>query len=150
MPLTQIGRSSTADVLLTLPSLSSKSYKCQLSQFAARAITPPISRVTFCNEANPSRVAGDTTYIVTFAGLLKKGIDGTDGTAMLGILLTNPYAVAGTWQFDTGCSIASAVSGTGTGWDFEDVTGQRTAGIDAVFAGSCSTTGTVTLAWVIA
>jgi len=145
MALTQIGRTSTADVLLTLPSLTSKSYKCQFSQFSVRAVTPPIERITFCNEANPERDPGDTTYIITFAGLLKKGVDGTDGTAILGILLTNPYAVPGTFQFDTGCSIASA-----TGFDFEDVTGSRIAGVDAVFAGSCSTSEAVTLAWVIA
>lgn len=144
MALTQIGRSSTADVLLTLPTLTSKSYKCQFSQFSVRAITPPIERVTFCNETNPDRDPGDTTYIITFAGLLKKGIDGSNGIAMHAILLTNPYDVPGTWQFDTGCSIASTA-----GFDFEDVTLVRTAGIDAVFAGSCSTRQTVTLAWVI-
>ena len=145
MALTQIGRESTADVLLTLPSLTSKSYKCQFFQFSVRAVTPPIERITFCNEENPDRDPGDTTYIVSFAGLIKKGVDGTDGIALHAILLTNPYDVPATWQFDTGCSIASA-----TGFDFEDVQLTRTAGVDAVFGGSCSTRRAVTLAWVIA
>lgn len=144
MALTQIGRTSTADVLLTLPTYSSKSYKCQMATFSVRALTPPIIRTTFCNETNPQQDPGDTTYIATFAGLLKKGIDGSNGVAMLGILLTNPYTVPGTWQWDTGCSIAA------TDWNFKDVSGQRTAGIDAVFAGSCDTFSAVTLAWVIA
>lgn len=145
MPLTQIGRTSTADVLLTLPTLASKSYRCQFFLFTVRAVSTAIQRTTFCNETNPEREKGDTLYVVTFAGLLKKGIDGANGYAVLGVLLTNPFAVPATWQFDTGCSIASA-----TGFDFEDVQGTRTAGIDATFAGSCSTTQAVTLAWVIA
>lgn len=146
MPLTQIGRTSTADVLLTLPTLTSKSYRCQFNLFNVRAVTPPIVRTTFCNEANPQRDAGDTTYVVSFAGLLKKGIEGTAGTAtaLVGILSTNPYNVPGTWQADTGCSIA------GTDWAFEDVSWTRAAGIDATFGGSCSTMSAVTLAWVIA
>jgi hypothetical protein len=144
MSLTQIGRSSTASVLLTFPTLTSKSYTAQFNLFNVRAVTPPISRVTFANETNPTNDPGDTTYIITFAGLLKKGIDGSNGTALLGILLTNPYAVPGTWQYDTGCSIASTA-----GFDFQDCSGTRAAGIDAVFSGSCSTTQTVTLAWVI-
>jgi hypothetical protein len=144
MSLTQIGRDSTADVLLTLPTLTSKSYKCQFFTFSVRAVTPPIVRTTFCNESNPQQDPGDTTYIVTFAGLLKKGVDGSNGIAILAQLLTNPYNVPGTWQYDTGCSVAA------TDWAFKDCEGTRTAGIDATFQGSCDTTSDATLAWVIA
>lgn len=144
MPLGQIGRTSTADVTMTFPTLTAKSYKCQFNVFSVRAVTPAIERITFCNEANRDRDPGDTTYIVTFAGLLKKGVDGLNGQAVLPLLLLNPYDVPGTWQYDTGCSVASA------GWDFEDCTGVRAAGVDATFAGSCSSTLAATIAWVIA
>lgn len=143
MPLATINRNSTADVTMTFPSLTSKSYKAQFSRFDVDASTPEIDVTTFAGEVNGEFEQGPNSTTVTFAGITKTGVDGTNGTAAVGILLSNPQNVVGTWQFHTGASVAST-------WNFNRCTVSRPAGVASTFAGFARSTATVTIAWPIA
>lgn len=140
MSLTTVNRSSVADVKLTLPGGSLKSYKAQFNRFGMRAVTPEIDITTFAGEVNGETDQGATRYIVTYAGITKTGIDGSNGEAVHADLLTNPPNVASTYQWATGATLAGT-------FNYNDHSIERIAGTVSVFAGAGVSNGTVTIAW---
>lgn len=123
-----INRNSAA-----LITIDGDTFNSSFTRFDARAVSPEIDITTFASEVNGEFDRGATRYIITFAGITR-----TDGP--LSTLLENPTDLASTWQFDTGASIAGD-------FNYNDVTASRIAGTTSVFAGTATSTGSVTLDW---
>lgn len=140
MSLSIINRNSTANITITMPGGSPLTYKAQFNRFDVRAFAGKTDTTTFASETNGSSEQNAINYIVTYGGISKTGVDGSNGAAVNGDLLALPQDVASTWQFATGASIAGT-------WDYDDHTVSRIAGGVSTFAGIATSDGTVTIAW---
>lgn len=142
MTLVTIGPNSDTDVLITLPTLTSKSYAEHFSSFIPRCFAPEFDTTVFADEPQGSVDVGASRCVVPFGGVAKQGIGTITGTpiAPLGRLLANPRNCATTWQIDAGCTIIG-------NFHYNDVTVPRVANVVSTFAGIATNAGTYVIAW---
>lgn len=141
MALSLINRLSAGDVTLTLPASSALSFKEHFARFDVDATTPEIDVTTLAGEVNGEFDQGSSIVTIDFVIVVKKGVAST-GFGLTGALLANPPGVAGTFKFDTGCTIAGT-------WNFNNCRASRPAGQTAIATGRARATGAVTIAWAI-
>jgi hypothetical protein len=156
MAIAQIGRNSVGDIKLSAPGALigvAVSYRAQFQFFSIRSIVPQIDSSTFADEPNTSYEPGEGVMIATMNGLLKKG---TTGSAIALPMATNwlpaPQKVAGTFQYDTSCTVGNiGADGTASAgwWNFEDTLATRGVNTNSVIAGTARSCGVTNVAWVL-
>jgi hypothetical protein len=117
------------------------SYKCIFSTFLIDATTDQIPSSTFCSEPNEEFEPGNTTIVVTVAGLLKKGTGASGQPAgdKL-ILIPPPQKTPIVAQYDVGCTIGFTAN-------FRRATANRVANQNSVMTGEAFSTGVIAVVW---